>query len=511
MKMSFAVSRSILFIPLLCLVTPACSSADAPDGSPEAAHALRTVRPLRSPTASDFTYFKAELPHPGTRVPTPRGVPASTSLVDPCVLYGHYATESCGQLHPHAALSEDGGTLALAGSNGKVGVGALCDEATANFVHGGVYVYTRRGGVWSLEEFLVPPMRACHDAEAASLALSRDGHTLVLGMGQSQAPVYMRSKMIDTRQMGPFGLGRVVVYERVANRWNLSAQIEAPARVTGKLFGAKVALSADGRVLVATAEDRSLGKIVYTFDRRGSTWERSVKTVPGSLPVLNEDGSILAAALSSNEGRPTEDEQVFVYRRDPGGDWQLKDTLRADPANDYRHGRDVDFGESISMDKTGSRLAIGTPGERPTPSLSHSGGAYVYVRGGEHWSKEAHVDAPPAVGELHTAEFGSAVTLSADGQFLAIGSPQEENTGMKPGKVRIYQWQSGTWTMGPNIGSPHPDKTTFYGSFLMFAENGSQLLVGASLDSSRASGIQGDPTPTTGNFTVGSFVVARTR
>ncbi len=71
-----------------------------------------------------------------------------------------------------------------------------------------------------------------------------------------------------------------------------------------------------------------------------------------------------------------------------------------------------------------SSAASGIDGNQTDNSLTHAGAAYVFVRGSTSWTQQAYVKASnPDLGDV----FGSAIALSGDGNTLAVGAPLEDS------------------------------------------------------------------------------------
>lgn len=495
------------------IITAGCSVSSELDAAEvQTESELTSPAVLVAPTPDDFTYFKPILPTPDVMVPRPGG----GNWIDPCELYSRYSRfhrtigDACGELSIFSALSEDGSTLAISGSNGKVASSAICDEIAANFEQGGIYIYRRHGLRWALEQFVVPPVSACHDAERPSLSLSKNGNTLVVGMGASVAPIY--DQFQRPRFPTTYGRGKVVVFERTGNAWNVGAQLPSPMTDANVRFGAAVALSGNGRVLAASAKDTMRGPVIYLYEKTGSAWTQVGATITGERPLLNIDGSVLAAAHSVRigPGGSMDDEKVLVYSRSSSTTWALDGTLIGDPTYDKYKLGDVDFGSSLSMSERGDRIAVGAPREwaLPDDTKYRSGSAYLFENSSAGWKRRARVVAPVPV---EGSEFGTAVALSRDGKSLAVGAPYENWMLRAPGRVYTYQESAGSWASGPEIVSPYPTRTSQYGYSLRFAQNGSRLLIGALNDTSRATGVNGDPEASKGHFSRGSVLVAKTR
>lgn len=106
-----------------------------------------------------------------------------------------------------------------------------------------------------------------------------------------------------------------------------------------------------------------------------------------------------------------------------------------------------DFGTSVSMSADGSTLAIGAPDN--DGNGTSSGHVRVYSWSGSAWvQKGADIDGETDsqnAGDLS----GSSVSLSADGNTVAIGAPRNDGLGFptysNAGHVRVYGWSGTAW------------------------------------------------------------------
>jgi hypothetical protein len=142
------------------------------------------------------------------------------------------------------ALSGDGNTLVV-GANGEDGNNNTAQEV------GAVYVYTRSGITWSLQDVLrvsspTPMLRL-----GTSLALSADGDTVaVAANAESGGTIGING---GANELAPFS-GAVYLFTRRSTAWNLRAYVKASNTDEGDSFGGKgIALSADGGTLAVGA------------------------------------------------------------------------------------------------------------------------------------------------------------------------------------------------------------------------------------------------------------------
>jgi len=92
------------------------------------------------------------------------------------------------------------------------------------------------------------------------------------------------------------------------------------------------------------------------------------------------------------------------------------------------------FGYTVSLSADGSTLAVGAPyedsnssginGDQTDNSALQSGAVYLYSRSGSSWSQQAYIKASNTEASDY---FGWALSLSADGNTLAVGTYRERN------------------------------------------------------------------------------------
>ena len=97
-------------------------------------------------------------------------------------------------------------------------------------------------------------------------------------------------------------------------------------------------------------------------------------------------------------------------------------------------------GYSVAMSTDGNRIAIG--GIRNDGSDNNAGHGRVYSWNGTAWTPTGtDID-----GEAAGDQSGWSVAMSADGDRITIGAFTNDSNGNDAGHVRIYSWNSATWT-----------------------------------------------------------------
>ena len=145
--------------------------------------------------------------------------------------------------------------------------------------------------------------------------------------------------------------------------------------------------------------------------------------------------------------------------------------------------------------------ANGVNGDQNDISANDSGAAYVFVRSGDLWQQQAFIK-PSNTGEDDA--FGMAVSLSADGNTLAVGTTREDSaaTGIngdqnddsveQAGAVYVFIRSAGLWQQHAYIKASNTGLEDSFGGAVTLSADGNTLAVGAVDEDSSATGINGD-------------------
>ncbi|MEM9833085.1 MAG: choice-of-anchor D domain-containing protein [Bacteroidota bacterium] len=327
------------------------------------------------------------------------------------------------------SLSSDGNTLAI-GAPLNDGIGSTAGQ---------VRVYTWNGTAWAQRGNDIDG-EAEGDQSGFSVSLSSDGNTLAIG-----------AQLNDGTGTSA---GQVRVYT-----WNGTAWIQRGSDIDGEAAfdrsGISVSLSSDGNTLAIGAidnngTDTNAGQArVYTWD--GTAWTQRGSDIDGEaggdnsgFPVfLSSDGNTLAIGAFGNDGNGSAAGHVRVYNfLDPSintqAQWaQCGNDIDGETADDLS-------GWSVSLSADGNTLAIGATNNDGTDS--DAGHVRVYTWNGTAWTQRGNdID-----GEAEGDRSGFSVSLSSDGNTLAIGTPQNDGMGSLAGHVRVYTWNGTAWTQRGN-------------------------------------------------------------
>jgi len=304
---------------------------------------------------------------------------------------------------------------------------------------------------------------AADDRSGYAVSLSTDGSRLAISAPQNDG------NGTDS--------GHVRVYQRSGTIWTqLGADIDGEAAEDRS--GESVSLSADGNRLAIGAplndgNGESSGH-ARVYEWSGSTWtqlgadidDEDSQDWSGISVSLSDDGSVLAVGSIDYTYVGFYSGHVRVFQ------WSGTAWMQLGADIDGEH-REDNFGFAVSLSADGSRLAVGAL--RNDGNGLSSGHVRIYQWSGASWTQlGADID-----GEARDDIFGEAVSLSADGNRLAIGAPQNDGiSGIDSGHARAYQWSGASWTqLGDDIdGEAGNDRN---GVSVSLSADGSRLAVGA--------------------------------
>lgn len=243
--------------------------------------------------------------------------------------------------------------------------------------------------------------------------------------------------------------GKVEIHRATDGEWDSIITIRG--NETGDDFGRSISLSGNGQfVAVGIPKNDNGGRVqVYEILSDCTSWDCSLPQVGNDIQYtpgetnslgytfekdfgyavsLSEDGSVLAI------GTPYFG--VAVYRFE-GGQWNQMGNLI--DAKSWCGA----FGWSVSLSDSGSRVAVGARAyEMGAPD--ESGSAMVFQFVDDEW-KQLGQD---LLGEDRHDLFGTSISLSGEGNVVAIGAINSDNgNGNDSGHVRIYRYTADdVWT-----------------------------------------------------------------
>ncbi|SNT18970.1 FG-GAP repeat-containing protein [Noviherbaspirillum humi] len=439
------------------------------------------------------------------------------------------------------ALSADGTTLAVGAideSSAATGInGDQTNTAAPN--SGAVYVFTKTNGSWIQQAYLKASNTGAYDQFGFPIALSADGNTLAVGaFFEASAATGING---DESSNSATVSGAVYVFTRTGGTWSQQAYIKASNSEANDGFGSSVALSADGSTMAvgASREDGGTNGIngdqsnnsasgsgaVYVFTRTGGTWSQHAYIKAsngeandgfGSSVALSADGNIMAVGATGEDSSATgvnsdqtsngesSSGAVYIFTR-TGSTWSQQSYIKASNTETMDK-----FGYSLALSDDGATLAVsarqedsaatGINGDEFDNSASDSGAVYVFIRTGSIWSQQAYIKPSNTRTQW---DFGYAISLSADGNTLAVSADregssasalngaQDDNSLTSSGAVYVFVRDGAIWTQQAYVKATNPGPSNYFGQSVALSGDGKTLAVGAYTENSDATGIGG--------------------
>ncbi len=311
-----------------------------------------------------------------------------------------------------------------------------------------------------------------NDKSGNSISLSADGRRLAIGALLNDG--------------GGTSSGHARIYEFQNGSWTqLGSDIDGEAE--GDRSGWAVSLSADGsRVATGAHQNDDNGSNsghvrIYGYD--GSSWTQLGLDIGGEAAddrfggtvALSGDGTRVAIGAENNDGNGENSGHVRIYEYN-GTVWtQLGLDIDGEAAGD-KVGDDT----SVSLSSDGNRMAIGS-------RLNNGIGAYaghvrIFEFNGTSWVQlGSDID-----GKTAGDQSGTSVSLSSDGNRVAIGAPLNASNGSASGHVRIYEFNGTSWTqLGGDINGEASDDQS--GFSVSLSSDGNLIAIGAQFNDGNGS------------------------
>lgn len=359
---------------------------------------------------------------------------------------------------------------------------------------------------------LEPPVSAFHSLFGSSVALSEDGNTLAVGApGTSdftclEITGYTQEEF-DALEPGTFNVqciyiipddpdgdpddpdddfipptslpetlfqaGAVFIYTRDVLGWSLQNTLEAPNRQAGDNFGWAIGLSEDGTTLAVTA------------------------------PAEDSASSGVGGEQDDTDNEALDSGAAYVFTL-MGDEWELQEYIKASNTGEM----DL-FGWRVALSGDGDALAVGAvleasgdAGDQDNDDVERAGAVYTYTRAGDVWTPRDYLKAPDIdANDL----FGMSLAMNMDGEYLAIGAIEEGEPGSLDGRFRIcnpgvgagegtvymFERVADSWAYSASIEASNAGTADCFGVSVDLNDDATRLAVGAPLEDSRATGVNG--------------------
>ena len=257
-----------------------------------------------------------------------------------------------------------GGAVSISGDTIAVGAVGYLNNPGAPFAsqnRGAVYVYTRSGSVWSLQQKL-----AALDGlnEEFGQAVALQANTLLIG------------STLDS--IGGINGGSVFVFTRSGTTWTEQFKIWPSDPVSYASFGGSISLSGNTALVGARYHSTSRGAAYVFTNYSGLTWIEEQKLLASDGATSDAFGSsvsllgdvALIGASGDTIGATTAAGSAYLFKRS-GTTWAEEQKITAsDPGQYDRFGGGVALGTDVAI--------VGASDDNIGASPGYQGSAYVF-------------------------------------------------------------------------------------------------------------------------------------
>ncbi len=306
---------------------------------------------------------------------------------------------------------------------------------------------------------------ALNDQSGISISLSNDGSIIAIGANQNDGIA--------------ISAGHVRIFQNISGTWTqIGTDIDGVALADNA--GYSVSLSGNGNIVaIGTIGDDSAGLNagqVRIYQNISGTWTQIGAGINGEAAddrfgfkvSLSDNGSVVAIGAQFNNGNGSNAGHVRIYQNISGTWTQIGTDIDGDAVNDQ-------FGASISLSIDGKIIAIGAIGNDSNGFASGHVKIFQNILG--TWTQIGTNIKGEAAGD----QSGVSVSLSGNGNIVAIGAYLNDGSGSNAGHVRIYKNILGTWTqIGTDIDGEAVDDNS--GRNVSLSSDGSVIAIGAPLN-----------------------------
>ena len=332
-------------------------------------------------------------------------------------------TQIGADLQTGVAFDGFGRSISLSGDGNRLAVGIPGHDAAGNG-YGQTRIYENVAGTWNIIGSINGtngPSGAFDSADFCgfSVSINNDGSIVSFGC--------LGGAGEDS------GYGKVYQYQGGTTWLQIGSDILG-RNDNGHTFGRSTSINDAGDIVVFGSDSGS-SNIGYAmvYQNINGVWIQIGSDIEGvgdsnyvgaekSLD-LNASGNIIAVAAKRNSDVFTNGGHVRVFENVNGTWTQIGQDIDADAPGDF-------FGSSVSIDDSGSTLAIGAPRHN-----NFGGQAKIFQNINGSWTQIANVLGTMGTSFNDSDLLGESIAINGDGSTVAIGAP----TGNEGGSVKVYQ------------------------------------------------------------------------
>lgn len=396
-----------------------------------------------------------------------------------------------------------GETMAISGDGKTLAVGATSDFISRS----GVFNFANSNSSSSS----ISSVNTCFEYYPSSSS-STSSSSSVSSSSSSKSSTTSSSSSSTSSYKGGSGSGAVYMFRLKDTGWDEESHVKASNAQESDAFGTSIALSTDGNTM-------AVGAIGDDSNAKGVNGDQS----NNSCYYLGDSGYVIEPECKEagkhavrgviNNGA------VYVFKRAENL-WTQEAYLK--PSSTFIT---TLFGISVDLSGDGNTLAIGTPGDASNATIvngdttqhidyANTGAAYIYNKSGTTWQQEAFIK--PSTLTRHSGvalvstgngtysiqindggQFGGDVSLSQDGNILAVGSFRESSNAKgingdegdtsvaRAGAVFVFIRNNAVWTQKSYVKASNTDGDDRFGLNVDLSADGKTMAVGAHRESGR--------------------------
>src|SRR3989339_124927 len=348
------------------------------------------------------------------------------------------------------AISADGNTAAVGGFLDNTNIGAI-------------WVFIKSGANWTQQGGKLIGSGASTSAQqGASLAISADGNTIILGGNSDNV-----------------GVGAVWVFTRSNGVWTQQGNKLVGSDIVGNAqFGYSVSLSADGNTaLIGGFADNNFTGAAWIYTRTNGVWSQQGNKLIGtgaigdarqgnSVSLSADANTAIIGGFQDNSGVGA----AWIFTRS-GNIW----TQQGNKLIGTGAVGNATQGSAVAINADGNTVIIGGSSDDALAiPFAPKGAAWVFIRNSGVWSQQGNKLV--GTGSPDAATQGASVSISADGNSAIVGGPSDR---INAGAAWLYKRSSGIWSQNGNkLEGSFVTGNSFVGNSVAMSANGNEVIIG---------------------------------
>ncbi len=266
------------------------------------------------------------------------------------------------------------------------------------------------------------------------------------------------------------GVGATAISTRSGGVWSSLDFLPASGYIGNSYQGSAVAISADGKTIISGGfgDNGGVGA-AWIFTNTNGVWKQQAKLKGTGYGTFTTPKMGCSVALSADGNTA-----AFGGSGDNSNSGSVWIFVRTDSVWKQQQliastSAAADFGSAVSLSADGNTLLIGSEGEN-----TNVGAAFVYIRNGSNWVSQRKL---VGTGSIFNSHQGKAVALSADGNTALVGGYFDSTA---RGACWLYKRTGTTWRqVGKKIVNDSSGSKEQFGYTLSLSADGNTAVIGS--------------------------------